>query len=702
MGPSSQVRTCWHSLFLQGARIVYPNDPLGRRDFIKQGIAAATAAWMGSAHAGRPAYAKRSASGPGKGKKVIVLGLDGMDPGLVARMIDAGQLPNFATLRRSGGFAPLQTSSPPQSPVAWANFINGDGPGSHGIFDFIHRDPTHQCAPFYAAAETLGAVGGWDIDDHRLQLEFWPFNHRAARTVLRRQGVPFWHYLDRAGIPSTFYNLPSNYPPSESDYGNHKCLAGMGTPDLQGNYGGYHHFAEDGPVRTLDEEGCKRSILFFEEHTAQAEIVGPPNTFLKTPTPVKVPFAVHRDIPAQAAAIDIQHQRLLIKQGQWSPWVRLTFDMPMPTLVPDEQLSGICRFYLQEVSPNFRLYVTPINTDPAHPALRISEPAGFIENIADELGMFYTTGFQEDYKALIKGVFTENEFIQQAQIVLDERLRLLDYALDQYDDGLLFFYFSSTDLQAHMLWWDGDEEHPIRSAQQAHEYFNHLKDIYRNMDAVLGRILKRYGDQATILVMSDHGFANFRRQFNLNSWLERNNYLTVQGDSLLTDADWDASRAYGLGINGLYVNLQGRERDGIVKQGQEYNDLLAELAAKLESVTDADGQPVVHKVHRTADICHGAAMALAPDLIIGYRRGFRASWATCLGGLTEQVLLDNDSAWSADHCADQALVPGVLFANRRIDAAHPALTDLAPTILAEFGLDVHTTMPGKNVFAGPT
>ncbi|MCX5633314.1 MAG: sulfatase arylsulfatase, partial [Phycisphaerae bacterium] len=148
---------------------------------------------------------------------------------------------------------------------------------------------------------------------------------------------------------------------------------------------------------------------------------------------------------------------------------------------------------LQEVLPNFRLYVTPINADPTKPAIKLTEPPKFIKEIADDLNLFYTTGFQEDHKALSNRVFTESEFITQSSMVLEERLNLLNYAFEHYNDGLLFFYFSSTDLQAHMLWWDSDMKHPTRSADDAKKCFNHLKDIYRKMDNVLGDILRRYG-----------------------------------------------------------------------------------------------------------------------------------------------------------------------------------------------------------------
>jgi predicted AlkP superfamily phosphohydrolase/phosphomutase len=675
------------------------HDKLDRREFLKQSAAAAAAIAVGLDITSVYAAKKRPSSG-NQGKKVIVIGIDGMDPLLSETMMNEGQLPNFDKLRKHGGYKPLGTSIPPQSPVAWANFINGAGPGSHGIFDFIHRNPEEQCAPFFSAAETVPAQGSWEVGDYSLPLDFWPFNHKKATTLLRRQGIPFWDYLDEAGIRSVFYDLPSNYPPSPSKHGNHKCLAGMGTPDLLGTYGTYQHFAEDGPVRVKDEGGGRRSIIFFENETARVELMGPRNNFLKNPRPSNIFFTVYRDKQARAAVIEIQNQKILLKEGQWSRWIKLDFDMSMPAFMPDEHLSGICRLYLQEVAPNFRLYVSPVNTDPSDPATQITEPDGFIKQISNDLGLFYTTGFQEDHKALSNKVFVDEEFVAQADYVLQERLNLLKYAMDHYDDGLLFFYFSSTDLQAHMLWWDSDEKHPTRSDQEARRCFNHIKELYRKMDAVVGNILKRYGDRATIIIMSDHGFARFKRQFNLNTWLRDNGYIqSADAKSVLYDVDWSRTRAYGLGINGLYLNLRGRERDGIVEPGREREKLIEELIAKLEAVRDVDGKQAIRKVHRTDKAYSGSATRLAPDLIVGYCRGYRASWATCLGDMTDEVLLDNDSAWCADHCADVSEVPGVIFSNRHIKAGSPSLVDMAPSILTEFGLGVPSSMEGKNIFA---
>ena len=668
-------------------------DRINRREFLKRS-ALATATLATGTHLG---YAgKRGHISTSRPKKVIIIGFDGMDPRLCERLMNVGRLPHLDRLRKRGGFRVLGTSTPPQSPVAWANFINGAGPGSHGIFDFIHRHPEEQCLPFFAMAETIPGEGYWELGDYRLQLDFWPFNHKPPQTVLRRQGTPFWDYLDEAGIPSVFYDLPSNYPPSPSKYGHHRCLAGMGTPDMLGTYGTYQHYAEDGPAHPGDGGGGRRSRLTFESETAQATLIGPENSFLKQPRPATITFLVHRDRRARATVIDIQGHRLLLEEGQWSRWIPLDFELTTPGFLPSKKVHGICRFYLQQVDPIFRLYVSPININPSDPAMRITEPASFSKALSEALGLFYTTGFQEDHKALSNKVFTDDEFVRQAEIVLEERLKLLDYALRHYDDGLLFFYFSSTDLQSHMLWWDSDARHPTRTPEAARYYFGHIHRLYQKLDGVVGEILARYDREATILVMSDHGFANFGRQFNLNGWLRYYGYLEpADGTSLLVDVDWSRTLAYGLGINGLYLNLKGRERDGIVEPGQEREELLDELTVALESLTDYDGQRIIHRVHRTDEIYSGDATALAPDLIIGYRRGYRASWDTCLGGITDEILLDNDLAWSADHCADPSEVPGVLFSNRPIDAKAPSLMDIAPSVLAAFNLSVPPSMEGK-------
>lgn len=663
------------------------------------------------------------------GRRTIVIGMDGLDPLLCERLMDEGRLPNLARLRDAGGYRRLATTMPPQSPVAWASFITGANPGVHGIFDFIHRDPQGAYDLYMGQARTTGGGEGWEVGDHRLPLTFWPFNHEPQRTELLRGGRPFWDHLDAAGIPVWLYDLPANYPPSPGGHGHVCCLAGMGVPDLLGSYGTYQYFSEDTWL-PINEPGGRRSPLTFVADHAQVTLAGPQNTTLKRPVESTLTLDVYRHATEASARIDVQGRSILLREGEWSAWIPVDFTLAMPPFLPDQGLNGICRFFLLQAGtpppgaaavpaasgttgiaasagpgsaqrPAFRLYVSAVNIDPAEPgSQRISEPADFVEHLASQLGLFGTLGFQEDHKALSNGVFSDAQYQGQADFVLGERLELLEQALQSYDDGLLFFYISSTDLQAHMFWWEGGEPHPVRDAQAARRGHQIIEALYERMDQVMGRLLQRFGDQAVVMLMSDHGFANFKRQFHLNSWLRQEGYIQPRNcDSLGSGAvDWARTSAYGVGLNSLFLNLQGREAQGSVPS-ERRPAILAELSAKLLAVRDPDsGEPVVARVYRADEIYSGPHLQSAPDLLIGYQRGYRASWATTLGDMPDAIVTDNDSAWSADHCIAAEQVPGVIFSSRPIASSSPAIIDMAPTILQTLGLDPPADMEGRSIF----
>ena len=355
----------------------------------------------------------------------------------------------------------------------------------------------------------------------------------------------------------------------------------MGTPDMLGTYGTYQHFSEDGPGRTSTKAAASGRDLSFEGDTAKARLIGPENTLAQDAAADRRSSSlVHRDRAGQRRRDSRSRaSKILLKPGQWSRWIAARLQpLHAGARCPTQHVSGICRFYLQEVAPNFRLYVTPINIDPSDPAVQISEPAGFVQEISQQLGLFYTTGFQEDHKARSNGVFTDDEFLAAGRRWCSRSgWRCSTTRSTNYDDGLLFFYFSSSDLQSHMFWWDSDDPAPDAFRPPRRRSTSATSSgSTSDWTPWSATSIDRYGDQATIFVMSDHGFANFGRQFNLNSWLRDYGYPRSAASARRScrTSTGRGPRAYGLGINGLYLNLKGRERDGIVEPGEQQERLI--------------------------------------------------------------------------------------------------------------------------------
>jgi len=214
-----------------------------------------------------------------------------------------------------------------------------------------------------------------------------------------------------------------------------------------------------------------------------------------------------------------------------------------------------------------------------------------------------------------------------------------------------------------------------------------------------------YIDEETILfALSDHGFCAFRRAVNLNSWLHRNGYLALTGDATesgkyFQGVDWSRTRAYCLGLSGLYLNIKGRESCGTVAPGAEADALKRELVARLSGLRDEEcDETAIRQAYATSGLYKGPYLGAAPDLIIGYNEGYRTSWDAAVGKVTPLVIEDNPKAWSGDHCVDPVLVPGVLFCNRKITSEDPGIEDMAATALDLFGIDRPAWMDGRSVF----
>jgi predicted AlkP superfamily phosphohydrolase/phosphomutase len=361
------------------------------------------------------------------------------------------------------------------------------------------------------------------------------------------------------------------------------------------------------------------------------------------------------------------------------------------------------RFYLKQVRPGFKLYISPINIDPSAPVNQISEPSDLSQEIAERKGLFYTLGIPEDTKALSNGALNEDEFRDQSYLVLDERAEQYRHVLAGFEQGCVLSYFGTSDLMQHMFWRDRDPEHPGRLPEQGDRYRHVIDDLYVKLDRIVADGLEHLRDEDTLIVLSDHGFTTFRRGFSVNTWLVENGYMQVvdparMGEGEMFDnTDWMRTRAYAMGINSLYVNQRGREKYGIVDPALK-RGILDEIAGKLLEVTDDDGSPVISRVEIIESIYPYADPAVAPDAIIGYAEPYRSSWETALGGMPVDLLADNLDRWSGTHCIATNLVPGMLITNRPILAEQPALWDIAPSILDLFGVDAPPEMRGKPLF----
>jgi predicted AlkP superfamily phosphohydrolase/phosphomutase len=615
-----------------------------------------------------------------------------MDPDLLKRFMAQGKMPNFAKLAQQGSFLPLATSIPPQSPVAWSNLITGMNSGGHGIFDFIHRDPKTLGA-YFSTSRVEGPKHTLPIGDWRI-----PLDNGEVEDL--RHGEAFWQTLDRRRIPYTIFRIPANFPPVPAKG---KTLSGLGTPDLRGTYGTFTFYTDDATVTPGPVEGGQIVPVDMKNGLVTADLLGPDNSFRKGSPVATEPFTIAVDPLESVARIALRDQELVLREGEWSGWVRVEFRLfPYFGVV-----HGMCRFYLKQLHPRFQLYVSPINIDPADPALPISTPSTYARALSEEAGDFYTQGIAEDTKALSDGVLDDDEYLSQARSVLAEHRKVFDQEFPKFHRGVFFFYFSTVDLNSHMFWRLMDPKHPAYDAALAAKNGNAIEDTYRQMDEVLGEILPKLDGETTLMVVSDHGFAPYYRSFNLNTWLLHHGYIRTNVDSAddsgeyFEHVDWNHTQAYGLGLNGLYLNLRGREQNGTVKAGAEAAALMQRLKDQLLGVRDpVTGTPVITRVDIARDTYQGPYASDGPDLIVGYNRGYRAGWKTILGSFPDDELEDNTGAWSGDHCMDGTLVPGVLLSNRKIVNPAPALTDIAPTILAEFGIAKTNGMIGQALFDG--
>ncbi|MBM3310838.1 MAG: nucleotide pyrophosphatase, partial [Candidatus Aminicenantes bacterium] len=514
-----------------------------------------------------------------------------------------------------------------------------------------------------------------------------------------RKSVPFWKILGEKGIFSTILRVPITFPPEK--FKGH-LLSGMCAPDLKGSQGTFAFFTSD-PAKTSKPEGGVIVPVKVEGGRVEAFLSGPENSLLRRPVELKLPLKVTVERGQEEARVEISGRTFVLKKGEFSPWIRLTFRPGLGT-----KIRATAKFLLRSLEPHFEMYVTPLNIDPEKPALPISHPFIYAVYLAKLLGSYITLGEANDTWALNEGALDEASFLELTYANHREWEKMLENALAKTRRGLVVCVFETTDSISHMFWRYLEKGHPASASGPQTASVRVLEDLFIKMDEMVGRMRAKTSPGAALFIMSDHGFKAFRRGVNLNTWLRENGYLVLKDGAdgsgeWFKDVDWPNTRAYALGLGGIYINQRGREAQGAVAAGAEAKTLRAELQAKLTGLNDGEtGGAAINRVFDKDDIYRGPYKDNAPDLIVGYNAGYRASWASVTGSLSPRVFEDNTKRWSGDHCIDPACVPGVLFSSLKLRTLTPSIMDLAPTVLELFGLPKPPHMDGTSLLAaGP-
>lgn len=618
--------------------------------------------------------------------RLIVLGLDGMDPVLIEKYRSQGKLPHLSNFAEKGSYHELETTIPSISPVAWSSFMTGCHPAKHNIFDFLSRDPKTYLPDLSSAR----------IGSPKRVLPLGKYNIPLSKPEIKgmRKSVPFWKILGDNGIFSTILRIPVTFPPEK--FRGH-LLSGMCAPDLKGSQGTFSFYTSD-KDRIKKREGGMNIPVTIDGNRIETYISGPENTMLKNPEEMKLPLSITIDKNKKEAILEVSGKKISLKEKTFSDWIQITF---RPGLWI--KIRAICRFYINQIDPAFEMYITPLNIDPEKPALPISHPFIYSVYLSKLLGSFITLGEANDTWALNEGILSEEAFLKLSYFNHQEWEDMLFNAMSKTKKGAVVSWFETTDSIQHMFYRYLDEKHPALRTDQANMGPEVMEQLYTKMDDLVGKVVEKLDKKDVLIIMSDHGIKSFRRGINMNSWLYLNGYLALkegkqQSEEWFKDVAWEKTKAYGLGLGGIYLNIKDREAQGTVSPGEEAKALKNDIIAKLNGLKDEEnGQTAINTVFDRDDLPPGPYKENCPDLIVGYNEGYRVSWDSVTGKVNEVLFEDNTKAWSGDHCIDPRIVPGIFFCNRKINTDSPAIIDIAPTILNLFGLEPPKHMDGRNL-----
>lgn len=561
----------------------------------------------------------------------LILGFDSFDPQTFETLASQGRLPNLAEFAQAGHYSRFQVSDPPQTEVSWTSIATGLDPGGHGIFDFVHRDPSSY-TPYVSLLPTQRKAFGVQFR-----------SPTQARTLFDEAAS--------LGYPATSLFWPATFP-ARLDSPVH-TLPGLGTPDITGKLGVGILYTD---VAEMVQARQKTQVKVLEstgKGRFKGQLEGPLAKKGGKVNPASLEFQLEAS-ERGAAKLSIAGQSIPLAPGEWSPVLEIPFKLGAFITI-----SALTRAILAHHNSGIRLYFLPLQIHPLRSPWRYAAPPAWVRQAWRQHGPFLTLGWPQDTTALEEGCITDEQFLTLCESIFDSRERLLMGQLDSFKEGVLAAIFDDLDRVQHMF----RRSHP-----------EVVEAWYVRLDSLVGRIRQRLAEQGKqkirLLVVSDHGFSDFEQKVHLNRWLLENGYLTkLNGGSSngrqpgLEDVDWPRSQAYAVGLNSLYLNLAGREGQGSVPTDQA-QIIVEKLRSELLSWQAAEGRPVVQRTLTRQEAFSGPMVSYGPDLLIGYAPGFRASAETGLGKWGESALTPNADHWRADHCIDSQAVPGVIFCNQ--------------------------------------
>lgn len=611
---------------------------------------------------------ERHKTPPSATPRVVVIGFDGLDPALTERWMADGKLPHFAKLRSGGHYQRLGSTNPPQSPVAWSSFATGLDPGAHGVFDFLARAESGY-APELSIAKITPPKSELKAFGYKLPLS-------DATIVNSRLGSTVWAQYEQIGLPASVLRVPVTFPPEPIN----RMLSGMGVPDLLGTQGTYTLFTTESRKVGAAGQSEGRVVQIAPQPTGEffTRIEGPSNPIRQAEIPLHVDLKISST--PRGASLAIGDKSIEIPTGSWSDWVELDFDFP-----PFQSIRGVVKFHLSQGFPNVRLYMTPIQVDPKKPALPISSPPDYAAKLAGRIGRFHTLGMAEETWSLNEGHLSDDAYLDMVADIYGQRERMLFDTLGQRDSALVVMVFVQPDRVSHMFWRGIDPQHPLHASVNERGR-NAIEWAYVEADRILGKAMTSLAADDKLVVLSDHGFAPYRHSVHLNRWLLEHGYLALKNGrstsgALYQHVDWSRTKAYAQGLNGLFLNVRGRETQGIVSPN-EIDTIKRELSAALTTLKNpVSNETVVSRVYDASVAYRGGETKRAPDMVVGYAPGYRASWQTALGGVPATTLEANNQKWSGDHCIDVDQVPGVLFTNFTLPHAVTRIADMSALLL---------------------